>query len=557
MHEILRPLPPVLEALKRLSEADAGDRGAVFTRQEVVSFILDLVGYTSDKPLCEMRLLEPSVGHGDFLIPAIERLLDSVKSQACLVPEALSDSIRAIEIHKGSLQRTKERVITILKSRGIEDEAAHFLSEKWLVQGDFLLTELPHDFTHVVGNPPYVRQEMIPSALLSEYRTRFRTIYDRADLYVPFIEKSLDSLANAGALGFICSDRWMKNKYGAPLREFVSKRFHLSAYVDMVNTDAFHSEVVAYPAITIIEKKNGGQTNVAHRPEVSTKALTDLSLGLLGKAAHPAVSSVSGVANGSSPWMLQSLDRVAVVRRLEQGFPSMEEAGCKVGIGVATGADKVFVGDFATLPVESDRKLPLAVTKDILTGEVKWTGRGVINPFQEDGKLVNLDEYPLLRSYLEKHSEQVRARNCAKKGSGWYRTIDRITPSLTYTPKLLIPDIKGDAHVVYEEGKLYPHHNLYFITSKSWSLHALQALFLSGIAKLFVSTYSVKMAGGFLRFQAQYLRRIRMPMWEDVPKSVQEELTLAGRQQNQSLANELVFELYKISAKEKLVLNER
>jgi methylase of polypeptide subunit release factors len=68
----------------------------------------------------------------------------------------------------------------------------------------------------VIGNPPYVRQELIPEALLTEYRARFETLYDRADLYVPFIERSLSLLRAGGALGFICSDRWMKNKYGGP-----------------------------------------------------------------------------------------------------------------------------------------------------------------------------------------------------------------------------------------------------------------------------------------------------------------------------------------------------
>jgi methylase of polypeptide subunit release factors len=50
-------------------------------------------------------------------------------------------------------------------------------------------------FNFVVGNPPYVRQELIPDALMAEYRARYKTVYDRADLYVPFIEHSLNLLA--------------------------------------------------------------------------------------------------------------------------------------------------------------------------------------------------------------------------------------------------------------------------------------------------------------------------------------------------------------------------
>jgi hypothetical protein len=35
---------------------------------------------------------------------------------------------------------------------------------------------------------------------------------DRADLYDPFIERSLRLLTDSGRLGFICADRWMKNR---------------------------------------------------------------------------------------------------------------------------------------------------------------------------------------------------------------------------------------------------------------------------------------------------------------------------------------------------------
>jgi hypothetical protein len=48
-----------------------------------------------------------------------------------------------------------------------------------------------------------VRQELIPDALITEYRMRYRTIYDRADL-IPFIERSLELLAPDGCRGSRC-----------------------------------------------------------------------------------------------------------------------------------------------------------------------------------------------------------------------------------------------------------------------------------------------------------------------------------------------------------------
>lgn len=555
------PICPVTAAIEALA-TDGGleARGAIFTRSEVVNFILDLAGYTVDQPLYQKRLLEPSFGGGDFLLPIIERLLHvwQIMRPGGSALDDLAGAIRAVELHHESFRSTYAAVVALLQRQGISTTDATTLADCWLSQGDFLLIPLESQFDFVVGNPPYVRQELIPGPLLAAYRSRYSTMYDRADIYIPFIERSLSVLSDGGSLGFICADRWMKNRYGGPLRALVAQRFHLKVYVDMVDTPAFHSDVIAYPAITIISREVPGPTRIAHRPAIDQTTLTTLA-GLLRAPSLPkevsTVRELAGVTNGSEPWLLESFDQMALIRRLESDFPLLEEAGCKVGIGVATGADKAFIGDFEKLDVESCRKVPLVTTKDIMTGKVEWHGQGVINPFAEQGGLVNLDEYPRLRRYLEARREVIAGRHCAQKAPGnWYRTIDRITPALATRAKLLIPDIKGQAHIVYESGELYPHHNLYYVTSDNWDLRALQAVLLSAVTRLFVATYSTKMRGGFLRFQAQYLRRIRIPYWASVPDQLRHELTEAAIKRDVQACNQAVFRLYCLSQEEQAAL---
>ncbi|HDT6006903.1 TPA: Eco57I restriction-modification methylase domain-containing protein [Klebsiella michiganensis] len=551
---------PVMAATEALAtEGGLEARGAIFTRSEVVDFILDLAGYTEDQPLHEKRLLEPSFGGGDFLLPIIQRLLSAWRAARPngTAVDDLGDAIRAVELHHDTFRSTYAAVVALLKREGLSN-AATALAGRWLSQGDFLLAPLEGQFDFVVGNPPYVRPELIPAPLLAEYRSRYQTMYDRADIYIPFIERSLTALSAGGNLGFICADRWMKNRYGGPLRSLVAERFHLKVYVDMVDTPAFHSDVIAYPAITIISREGGGATRIAHRPSIDRATLTTLA-GLLSAPTLPKdagpVRELARVTNGAEPWLLESSDQMALIRRLEGAFPLLEEAGCKVGIGVATGADKAFIGDFESLDVEPDRKLPLVTTKDIMTGEVQWRGQGVINPFAESGGLVDLGEYPRLRRYLEARRDVIASRHCAKKApANWYRTIDRITPALAARPKLLIPDIKGESHIVFEGGELYPSHNLYYVTSDDWDLRALQAVLLSAVSRLFVATYSTKMRGGFLRFQAQYLRRIRIPRWADVPEPLRRELAEAAIKRDVQACNRAVFRLYGLSHEERSAL---
>lgn len=546
----------IVNAVDKLALNSAPEsRGAIYTRIEVVEFILDLAGYTDDKQLFNKRILEPSFGGGDFLFPLIDRLLACWNGRkATSSIEALGNAIRAVELHKQTFDATREKVVSHLQSCGFSFSTATELADQWLVQGDFLLESITGSFDYIVGNPPYIRQELIPEALLAEYRHRFSTLYDRADIYVPFIERSLLLLKENGVFGFICSDRWMKNRYGGPLRNFISEGFHLRAFVDMVGTPAFHSEVSAYPAITIICKDKPSSTRIAHRPKIDRKKLKKLASEMISSnlQTKSRIREMNNVVNGFEPWLLEASDQLSLIRRIESQYPEMEQTGCKVGIGVATGADEAFIGEYQSLDVEEERKLPLVTTRDIQSGKIIWRGQGVINPFNEDGTLVKFEDFPRFAHYIESRRNVIASRHCARKNpTRWYRTIDRIWPELTVKPKLLIPDIKGEANVVYDSGRFYPHHNLYYVVSETWDLRALQAVLLSSITKLFISTYSTQMRGGYLRFQAQYLRRIRLPHWEDVSENLRQELIQAALLRNHIDCDKAVFKLYKLNCEEK------
>jgi len=346
---------------------------------------------------------------------------------------------------------------------------------------------------------------------------------NRADLYVLFYEKGLLSLADGGRLGFICANRWVRNQYGGALRELIGRHFHLEYFVDLERAEAFKSSVIAYPAITIVRRVPRGETVLASGTRESSVGLAALVPALKRRARDgdctvSGVSRVTVVEPSREPWLLDSPEMVGHIRELEERFPPLEQAGARVTIGVATGADRVFIGPFDELPVEDERKLPLAMASDCVNGRVEWGGMGIVNPFLEDGSLAPLDEFPQFSSYLERHEDALRGRHVARKNPNrWYKTIDRIYLELTSTPKLLLPDIKGDAAVTFDPGEYYPHHNLYVVTGTSWDVLALMTLLRSSLALAFVAAYSTRMSGGFLRFQAQYLRRVRCPRWEELP----------------------------------------
>ena len=155
----------------RAAAAGREERGAVFTRAEVVAFVLDLVGYTDERPLAGRRLLEPSTGDGDSLVPAVGRLLRAWRRDEASVAE-LAAAVRAVEVHRPTFERAAGRVRLLLEDAGLTSADAARVAGEWLVCDDFLLAGGDGLSGAVVGDPPHVRHERVPKPLMEEYLRR-------------------------------------------------------------------------------------------------------------------------------------------------------------------------------------------------------------------------------------------------------------------------------------------------------------------------------------------------------------------------------------------------
>ena len=414
---------------------------------------------------------------------------------------------------------------------------ARQLAHEWIIEGDFLLPPVGGLLTCeadqvqadlVVGNPPYIRFDDLGEAKAAEYRQRWSTMAGRGDIYVGFFERGLQLLRPGGRLGFICADRWMRNAYGTRLRGLISERYAVEALWQMHDVDAFEAEVSAYPAITVLANRRQGEVIVLDAtaefgPESSSQAVaftmsdSDEVQGSGFKAAR-----LGDWFEGSDLWPAGGPKEIRLLEDLNERFPTLEQTGgdTRVSIGVATGADKAYVVLPGSVDVEPDRLTPLVMADDIRSGRLTTPRKFLINPWDDEGRLVDIKRYPRMAKALAQHPNVVSRFVAKKDPSGWYRTIDKVYPGLAEKPKLLLQDMKAQITPVYEPGGLYPHHNLYYIVSTGWDLEVLGGLLLSRIAEAFIAAYGVKMRGGTLRFQAQYLRKIRVPAPDSLPAEV-------------------------------------
>lgn len=539
--------PPVRAAAVRQEK-----NGVVYTRSWVVEIMLDFAAYTADVDLQPLLIVEPAAGDGSFMVETVRRLVESCRTFGHSI-ESAHASVLGFELDPESARLCRSRVVDLLLQYDVSRESATKLADTWVRTGDYLLERygLPSADV-VVGNPPYIRLEDIAIDKVQVYRRLYPTMVGRADLYIAFFEAALRQLKPGGSCAFICADRWMLNQYGAQLRQFITSKFAVDTVIEVHKADAFQSDVTAYPAITVIRAEPQREAVVARVNGIgSSIGAGDLRDAILSANGHDRgirSARVDGWFSGAEPWPCYNPDRLTLLKKLEQEFYPLDSkgTGTRSGIGVASGADGIYLTKNPDL-IEPERLLPMALARDIGTGYLEWSGTYLVNPW-EGNALVPLARFPRMREYLESVEDQLRGRHVGKKNPNlWYRTIDRVEAGLQGKPKLYIADIKDRLNPVLDRGETYPHHNLYFIQSAGWDHEVLGGLLLSDVAQFFVECYGVRMRGGYLRFQAQYLRRIRVPRPQDISPSLADALVRSFRERDRALATEIALELYGIN----------
>ena len=211
----------------------------VYTQPAVVEMMLDLVGWTVDADLTKARLLEPACGDGVFVAEAGRRLVRSL-GPVRATAAAISEAILAFEFETATARRARSSVVGALVTEGIAFADASRLAETWIRTADFLTAPIYGDFSHVVGNPPYMRWSLVPDVLRDTYRKVLHAQAAKGDLCLGFVWRGLQLLKpESGAMAFLCADRWLRCAYGSGVREAIVKTHALVAHVEVHDAPVF------------------------------------------------------------------------------------------------------------------------------------------------------------------------------------------------------------------------------------------------------------------------------------------------------------------------------
>lgn len=124
-------------------------------------------------------------------------------------------------------------------------------------------------FDCVIGNPPYVSAPNMV-AMMNDQREaiakspRFKTLYQKWDLYIPFVEMSIDMLKDGGLYSAIIPYPFTNQTYGKLIRQKIISDYNLIEMADLNGTKVFDTATVSN-CIPVVEKaKPNGKCVITH-----------------------------------------------------------------------------------------------------------------------------------------------------------------------------------------------------------------------------------------------------------------------------------------------------
>jgi hypothetical protein len=121
---------------------------------------------------------------------------------------------------------------------------------------------LPRQFDSIVGNPPYIRQEIMSASDKRRIARKLGASRDgrhqpkwsrRSDMYVYFFARAIDFLRPGGTLAFLTASSWLSVGYGEPLKEFFLENFRIIAVIESA-VESFFTDASINTAITVLQR---------------------------------------------------------------------------------------------------------------------------------------------------------------------------------------------------------------------------------------------------------------------------------------------------------------
>jgi len=348
-----------------------------------------------------------------------------------------------------------------------EEERAHVNAFNWKTAFPEVFAQ--GGFDVVIGNPPYVRQEILGENFKIYAQKKYTTFAGTADLYVYFIELSHGILRDNGIFSFIVANKWMRANYGEPLRKWL-KQQNVEEIIDFGDLPVFES-ATTYPCILRLSKKPvSASFNVVQAKSLDFDDLT--------KYVEDNQYVIDQSSLSDSGWSLANRSKQALFEKLQSvSIPLDKYVNGKIFYGIKTGFNEAFVIDYETKQalIAQDKKSeeiikPFLAGRDIKRYAQSFSDKYLI--FTRRG--INIKQYPAIEQYLNQFKEYLMpkpkgwtGKNWTGRKSGsyqWYEIQDTIDYFAEFEkPKIVYPNICKQPEFTLEYKNYYTNQKCFII----------------------------------------------------------------------------------------------
>jgi adenine-specific DNA-methyltransferase len=532
------------------------DEGQVYTPESIVRFILDLSDYTAEQPIETLTMLDPACGAGAFLVAAVERLGERLNEQG--------HDPRAADGRQMLLEVVERRVLGVDKDphacelarlavgfklgeiSGQEPPEGFFRAN--VVEDDFLLGRLeavsPESFDLIVGNPPYVATTRLSDEQKDDLRSRFIVANGRLDLYTMFFERALRLLKLHGRLTFITPNKFLISESSRRLRKLILSSARVCAIANFRSHRVFE-DAAAVPCVTVLERA----------PATADLRLLECTVapGGRGPVTVHTRTTVSHPKGGDQPWFLADPQLLALAHAIQDQHPTLGQLSSRISAGIATGRDRIYVlCNGAGEELEQELRRPAVRGQDLLRFHINDPQLEIILPYlpTSDGRptLVDLDDFPKTKAYLEAHRRELESRHCVRTWQkAWYDIHDPWTLDITRITKVLVPDVACSSRFVLDSGAFCPLHSAYYVIPRCVDPMYLTAVLNASPLEFLIRLLAPVVKDGFSRYRRQFLVTLPIPEASGPTRS---DIVAAAQSGDLSKADELCCQLFRLSRKD-------
>jgi SAM-dependent methyltransferase len=442
-----------------------------------------------------VRILDVACGSGAFLIEAFDQIAELTGQPTLFDADTtlLRQNLFGMDLNSEAIEIARLSIWIKTAKRG---RALAHLDDR-IVQGNSVVERSdldPHacdprevfadvfrdlgdrgGFDVIVGNPPYVRDELL-GPFKEHFRERYSAFHGGADLYVYFFERAVQLLRPGGYLSYVTPNKWLRASYGEALRRFMVEEAWPVRLLDFGHAREFFPDADVSPCIIL-----------ARRPPLEAEApppviacavprdqlrIDDLSNQITAEGFEIPRADLTPAI-----WRIEPPRSMALLRKIERNGRRLEEfVGARPAYGIKTGYNDAFlIKDDERERLVRDDPGSAEIIKPYLRGKDigRWASAERTGWMIFAHRGVDIQRYPAILTHLEKHRAELEPRPAGHSGAwpgrkagsyAWYEIQDRVEYwRQLEAPKIMFQDIAWWSRFSLDDTGRFLNNTAYFI----------------------------------------------------------------------------------------------